>query len=256
MKIVITAILLTLLAIFLVKCTSLGDEVVDVRYRVTVTVQTPDGDRSSSNVIELHTVKPSWDFRSGTWLTLYGEAIAVDLGDRTLFMTMGGSDVYYRKQGMISDRWHFPLTPLVEQYQRSGVLPGDGRIKQSCTGDAWICTLRRVAAIRELADISPDDYPIFVTFGNPLDPGSVALVDPHRLSMAFGPGVSLKSVVCVPTSEPITTGISKRLPWIDKFVAGNHGYPTQLLGAPETGGPPFAPIVTQLSTQYFKSVRS
>ena len=56
---------------------------------------------------------------------------------------------------------------------------------------------------------------MLVTFGDLSDPTSVAEVDPDDLAATFGEGVRLKRITVQLTDDPVTTGIEKRLAWLD-----------------------------------------
>jgi hypothetical protein len=56
---------------------------------------------------------------------------------------------------------------------------------------------------------------MLVTFTDITDPKSVQRVDPANLAASFGPGVKLKRIVVETTSERVTTGIQKRLGWLE-----------------------------------------
>ena len=64
------------------------------RYRLTLTVETPDGDRTGSSVIQVKTRFPGGLTRAqgySTWVEAQGEATVVDLGSRgLLFATLKG----------------------------------------------------------------------------------------------------------------------------------------------------------------------
>ncbi|MFO1174759.1 MAG: hypothetical protein U1E48_06075 [Paracoccaceae bacterium] len=54
--------------------------------------------------------------------------------------------------------------------------------------------------------LTPDLYPLLVTFDDIHDPKSVRQVDPADLAAAFGPGVRLKAVTLAVTDEAVTEG--------------------------------------------------
>lgn len=63
-------------------------------------------------------------------------------------------------------------------------------------------------------------YPMLVTFSDLGDPASVERVDPDDLAASFGDGVRLKRVTVQMTDDPVTTGITTRLPWLITFWPG------------------------------------
>ena len=79
---------------------------------------------------------------------------------------------------------------------------------------------------RESITLTPDLYPMLVTFGNLRDPASVKEVDPSNLAASFGPGYALKSITLEITDETVTEGgVEALLPWIgDPKVMNNPGW--------------------------------
>lgn len=68
-----------------------------------------------------------------------------------------------------------------------------------------------VAAVKALPKdqpltLTPDLYPLLVTFDDINDPKTVRQVDPDDLGAAFGPGVRLKAVTLEVTDAPVTEG--------------------------------------------------
>jgi hypothetical protein len=51
-----------------------------------------------------------------------------------------------------------------------------------------------------------------VRFKDEKDPKTVEAVDPANLAASFGDGVRLKRVTIETTTDPVTTGIERRLP--------------------------------------------
>jgi len=82
----------------------------------------------------------------------------------------------------------------------------------------------------ENVDIRPVQLPMLVRFRDLTDPKSIEIVDPEHLDLGFGPGVKITAVRAQITSEPITSGIGIRLPWLK-----NGDYGTRIFEA--KGGP-------------------
>lgn len=147
--------------------------------KVTVTIETPQGERSGSSVMHVE-----WSGgvpfivgdASGGGYKLRGEAPAVDLG--------GG-------------RYLFTLLPGIESLPFEIFAGGRGGMadaRRSITG----------AVGRQ--DVPARLYPMLVTFANVNDPTSVRRVDPADLAAAFGPGYALKAITLEITKEPVTAG--------------------------------------------------
>lgn len=186
-----------------------------MRYRMTVVIDTPDGERSGSSVIEASISQgPSFGPDApGISHGLKGEAIAVELpGGKVMFALLApqdGSDptgyhVYLFERAVKRD------PALAAQFDPTVL--GDWR-------QFWPEVRRRKLGI----ELRQPDYPMLVTFGDMGDPTSVKLVDPDDLAATFGEGVSLKRITVQITDDPVTTGIEQRLGWWQKIREAGGG---------------------------------
>jgi hypothetical protein len=66
-------------------------------------------------------------------------------------------------------------------------------------------------------ELSPSDLPLLVRFRDINDAKTVERVKPGDLGASFGPGVYLKRATVEITKDPVTTGIEKRLPWLESL---------------------------------------
>ncbi len=174
------------------------------RYKMTVVVETPEGLKTGSAVREV-------TVHGGLKLTpemlplieVKGEAVVVDLGKRgVLFMLVNGdygADILFK---------------LFSGKHKAGKVT-----------------------------LTPDQYPNFARFRNLNDPKTIENVratgdkrtdkirkaDPRRpivdFKDAFGEGVSLKDVTIEITSEPVTWGVQKYLPWLKDIYGYISGKP-------------------------------
>jgi hypothetical protein len=171
----------------------------DYRYRLTVEVETPEGLRTGSSVIQVAShVASEYALRPGALITqVTGEAVAVDLPDgKVLFalLTKPGSE-----EG--ANRYAF-----------------DALIPKPWQG--WEEYVRDVYALVERHDVGtlpPTAYPMLVTFGDIHDPKSVHQVDPSNLAASFGQGVRLRRIVVQMTDNPVTASIGRRLVWLGVY---------------------------------------
>lgn len=171
----------------------------DYRYRLTVEVETPQGLRTGSSVIQVAShVSGKLALRAGDVTTqVKGEAVAVDLpGGKVLFALLS-------KPGSAEGANNYAFDALIpkpwvgwEEYVRDvNVLVGrDG-----------------------VGVLAPADYPMLVTFADIRDPNSVARVDPTDFAPSFEPGVKLKRITVQMVDEPVTAGIEKRLGWLTDY---------------------------------------
>ena len=170
------------------------------KVRVIVEVDTPQGSRSGSSVYEvkaasLRTTLP--DAAQRTWSTR-GEAIAVDLPNgQTLFALM-------QTGAILGDIASMVLATLDPEFDNSMV--------QSTQ------KLSNIVTEGYLLPVAPQNYPRLVRFANVNDPTSVQKVDPRDLSASFGEGYRIKAVTAQIVQNAVTTGIEKRLPWIEHLT--------------------------------------
>lgn len=177
------------------------------RYRLTLAVQTPEGIRRASNVVQVTWLKwgPDNEFRDPA---LNGEALYLDLGTG-----------------------HRPLVALLKKRPTcpvSAVEQRDPRHWDGYEPTRLLATLQGVHVNRDILEVvhelsHPNEpYPIaigelpeLVTFADPSDPQSILPVDPHNLEATLGNGVSWASRTLELTDAMITEGIQKRLPWLN-----------------------------------------
>lgn len=207
---ILQAALLALAALMLPACTAAEDEAPDYRYRLTVEVETPEGVKTGSSVIQVEQALGGAASAGGLaggqiYYRVRGEAVAVDLpGGRTLFALLrSDNDIEW------SARVVQMLAPKIkgEPWQQSfdNVLLVKGSVEVPRMWPANVTLPERSA------------YPMMVTFGDEADPTSVAEVDPDDLAATFGEGVKLKRVTAELTDDLVTSGIEKRLGWLSEY---------------------------------------
>jgi hypothetical protein len=176
--------------------------------RRIITVETPDGPRVGSNVVQLTANFPgsmSLMRAQGYGVSLggEGEATVVDLGKRgILFATLvlesrlpdldmsgAGCEVVFSRQ----------------QFR--------GRAVASST-DEYAAYLDELNRQKPKAELETKDLPMLVRFRDLNNSATVERVDPADLATSFGDGVKLKSVSIEITDAPVTYGIEKVLPWL------------------------------------------
>lgn len=190
------------------------------RYRLTVEMDTPQGVRSGSSVVEVKTDEDSESSLSGGVVHQFirGEAVAIDLpGGRTLFVLLRSENNVDWAANIL-----FRLTPTMIRPNK-----GDG------FDATFAATFEKMLENRQRLEIphfkpvenqwqkpeapERDQWPMLVTFKDMRDPKSVAKVDPDALDKSFGPGVKLRRITVQLTDDAVTTGIEKRLGWLDNL---------------------------------------
>lgn len=175
--------------------------VVSWHQKLTLTIETPSGPVTASSVTSLRRAD------RGKLLALpdagplssrfHGEAVVADLGGgRYLFALLGRQDQLAQKA--FPDVMNTP----------------EGRA-------SWPQWAREIARLRGARRLSPDLYPLLVTFADIDDPTTVKRVDPANLAATFGPGYTLASISFEITDEPVTEGrVEKFLPWLPGLDGG------------------------------------
>lgn len=173
------------------------------RYKMTVEVETPQGPRSGYAVREIVIRTPPsipmlGEHRTG--FGVIGEAVAVDIAPgKVLFALMTGANGSHDYAGRDVNFMFKELT--------------SGK-----KGDAIELWPKKPTTRRP---IIAEPMPILVTFRDVSDPTTAEHVEPGALEQTFGPGVILKKIEVSLVDQAITTGIDKRLNWInDQSVVG------------------------------------
>jgi hypothetical protein len=167
----------------------------NLRYKMTVEVETPQGVKSGFAVREVQSYIPPnipmlGEDRGG--IKLRGEAVVVDIAPgQTLFALLAGGDGDVDYGARIADR------------------SGLWNIKSAMPKGASITLWPDAPKTDGLARTNP--LPMLVTFKDLRDPTSVKRVDPDDLAASFGTGYRLKSITVQVTDAPVTVGIGERL---------------------------------------------
>lgn len=190
------------------------DETPTYRYRMTVEVETSQGLRTGSSVIEVRTdvaSKLSVPTPGAVNMRANGEAVAVDLpGGKTLFALLQSEDSTNWAAGVM-----FNLSPIASAKDTEDTFL---RTFGNMLALEGVITLPRYWPKRRGYDhtgFPRTAYPMLVTFEDLADPTSVETVDPDDLAASFGEGVRLKRITVQMTEAAVTTGIEKRLKWAD-----------------------------------------
>ncbi len=181
------------------------------RYKMTVTVETPEGIKTGSAVREVYVAAfPKLSPHMLPTVRLKGEAVVVDLEPRgVLFALLSG---YKIGADYGSD------------------LPGYVFYPKGWLSDKGIREMSTLKA--GPTELDPTWYPKFVRFRDIADPKTVEnllelesdgkhpssfTIKKDRFAEAFGAGVKLKSVTIEMTDEPVTWGVERWLPWLPEY---------------------------------------
>ena len=163
------------------------------RYRLTIEIDTPQGLKSGSSVLETtiqDDTKVAWYPPEARLARrrMKGEAIAIDLG--------GGQH-------------------LIALLQTVDLLhgPGVADIAPRAFSLRSLDDIRKLSSSTKSAESS--DIPIFITFDRAISPASARIVKPDDFGKAFGTGHILRSVRVSITQDKVTRSIGRVLSWID-----------------------------------------
>lgn len=211
-----TALLALNLAFLLASCGYRSEE---FRYRMTVEVDTPQGLRTGSSVIEVEVSDPGPNSfpEAGLNFTVRGEAVAVELpGGQVLFALLSSPESVDAAAGYA----YKALKParfggdygFIERTKELKRMRGVGALR--CPQTWYDRRGRRVGREEDIRS----DCPTLVRFRDLRDPQSVERVAPVDLAASFGAGVSLRRITVQMTDEAVTTGIENRLGWLGSTV--------------------------------------
>ena len=181
------------------------DEPPTYRYRLTVEVNTPEGLKTGSSVIQVRqrmVRSSSAPSHSGVSRSVWGEAVAVDLpGGQTLFALL---------RSVHSVDWAANLMQTLAPNTQEETFEQELDNMLALKGE--IVLPRMFPPVGHLPERTA--YPMFVTFSDLSAPTSVKQVDPDDLENTFGEGYSLERITVEITDGPVTTGIVERLEWL------------------------------------------
>lgn len=188
-----------------------GGRSASYRYKLTLSLNTPDGVKTGYNVVELDYFDVSIPAR-GTMHNTHGQGIYIDLGPKrrpliALLMRVPKAD----------DPW-----PCGDCWQEDAPTVVIGSACPAASSANALPYIEQIARLGRQCDRPiplalppiPTKLPDLVTFTNVNDPQSILLVNPDNLEATLGPGVSWRSITIQTTDEPLTTGIEKHLPWV------------------------------------------
>ena len=166
------------------------------RFRMTVEVDTPQGLKSGSSVMELSVALATFKLPDSAAVDLHfqGEAVPIDLPGGTLFALVGDRHNVMSFVGTIIDSFD-PSHPRAEELVELAAELGTQR------------------ALGRTVIMAADSFPSLVRFRDIREPRTIELVDPNEIAKSFGPGVKLKRIFLTIVNEPVTTGIEKRFRW-------------------------------------------
>jgi hypothetical protein len=174
-----------------------------IRYRLTLVVETPEGTKTGSGVIE-HAARYNDGFLrglgagAGLAVRTRGEAIITDLGARGLLLCL-----------LTRDAARYPST---DDLLLPTIFPFD---KWGGSQEDYSTYLRGLEWRKPVGNAPLENLPMLARLRNPQDPATAERVDPSNLAATFGAGVRLVRVTAQITDDPLPDPtIENKLPWI------------------------------------------
>jgi hypothetical protein len=174
------------------------------KYRLTVEVETPDGVKSGSGVLAVH---PDRGYGRGGHTRTKGDAVFIDLG--------GGENLVALLAHL--DDKKIDLDGINYVALRAYTAAGGQHV-----------SFNEMNKMTGAVPVTGALIPVLLTFADPAIPGTARTVSPDDAAGALGPGYRLQAITAegVPNGfwpldfggalgEPVTRGISARLPWLD-----------------------------------------
>jgi hypothetical protein len=172
------------------------------RYRLSVEVETPDGLRSGSSVIEVrYEMFPELLTERDHISRVFGEAVFVDLGQ-------GKNLIGLLASGPIGEDVDYPSGVVLQAFKLDGNDPNTPK------------RLPRLQGRRDLDIYHSSQYevtkrflPTFVTFSDLKDLSTAKIAPPGLFDEIFGVGFRLHNISVEMTNDPVTSGIERQMPW-------------------------------------------
>jgi hypothetical protein len=184
-------------------------------YKITVTVDTPEGEKSGSAVrevrTEFHPMPEREDYPYRIKTKVSGEAVPVDLGKRGMVFALIDWNSYlelynaFPYGGQMYGKSKFPR----DEYYKKILKPG---MKAELKTD-----IPRMVMFKDIKDPKTVQLVYWQQMGTYV--GKIEKVTDNFESI-FGKGVKLKDITIEMTDEPVTWQIEKVLGWLD----GLHGH--------------------------------
>jgi hypothetical protein len=208
-------------AVLLASCGD--DDFPDYRYKMTVIVSTPEGEKAFTSVREVQQEEQSSiQDSSGRMVktSLRGEAMILDLpGGQTVYALLSKPDNPDQAKYIAGGA----LLPAVRPVKRddrfddlhseSGeYLDRDAAEQQAMVRTVGPRELPRERTVNSLGialDKPHPLWPMFVTFDDPNDPATIREVSPES--------IGVERITIEITDEPVTTGIERHLAWLARY---------------------------------------
>jgi hypothetical protein len=176
------------------------------RFRMTVEVQTPQGLRSGSSVMEVTAYKMAKltsEEHSGSG-SFRGQAVVVDLPDGPLFVLL--------KMNTTGSGLDQAVTLALRPDANTGHVEDYVKAVRALGATSGVKADLPRTGMQGCYPASCSNWPLMVRFRDINDPRSIEQVAPDA--------VGVKRILVETTRDPITIGLENRLPWLTKVDGG------------------------------------
>jgi hypothetical protein len=230
----------------------------DYHYRLAVEVDTPEGLRRGESVLRVATAQagPNQIPEPGiTSIEAYGEAVAVDLGERGVLFALIRKESHYEW----AERALLNALPPIPPKQMQWMIDNDiddldwdmKRIARLPLDVEYpVSRYIKRSTLPPPTSGPPNGYPLFVRFRDLADPTSVELVNPDDLEKSFGINVRLKAITLARTEAAVTHEVEKWLPWLESVGRSRS---TLIPNPPRFGKDATEPEIQYLGTDEFST---
>ncbi len=184
------------------------------RYKLTAEVNTPDGVKTGSSVIEVsYSHNADWGGGQTAYLHMTGEATYIDLGQsKNLFILLSNrtsdhADIFDRSNHDYKNDSR-SLTPFSLPFSAFGLVWDFNKTNKLCRELSKIDTSKSFP-------IAFANLPTMVAFRQLGDPSSVELVLPDKIEEKIGAGFSLHRATLQKTDLDETKNIESVLRWLE-----------------------------------------
>lgn len=182
-----------------------------LHYRLTVIVDTPEGRRSGSSVVEVQPILGAGfpgPEASGVTIKVKGEATPVKLSEgRYLFAVL---------------KWETSVDAYLPMLQASyaDVMPsGEPNFRSGNANQGKVDRISALAKAKGVRAVPEAHYPLLAYFEDLSDPRTIEPLKPDRLGQVV-PGAKLVGMTVEITRAPVTRQIREILPWLEQNRSG------------------------------------
>jgi hypothetical protein len=181
-------------------------ETYTIRYKLSVAVEVDGREKTGSSVVEVNYIDqapwyPQWTSN------IRGEATYIDLGRDGVLICLLTEDPN-RRTG-ITDPASIPIVYFPSFFR-------DGLSSDISKGEA---ELNALDSAKPKTEIPPGSLAMLVWFPSAASPAGGEIINPDEMFATFGQRVKLLKGTVEITDQPVTWGITKKLPWISLLAS-------------------------------------